>query len=110
MKKRPIMWIILSLAVTALLLAAPRVQRGYGALLFLADLGGYKIPDALANRPPVSRQALIFTAAAHHYQADLTLLIVAAGQFVHVLHPVAGPFQAGTTLLTGDPFEGLDIL
>lgn len=71
MKKRPIRWIIISLAVAALLLAGPRIYRGYEALLFLADLGGYKIPATLDSRPPASRQSLRFTRAGHHYQADL---------------------------------------
>jgi dienelactone hydrolase len=62
---------LIGLAVALLLVAGPRVQRGYEALLFLADLAGHKIPALLDHRPPAAWQTVAFTQDGHRYQADL---------------------------------------
>ena len=94
MKKRPFKWLFISLVFALALLTVPRIQQGYEALLFLADLAGYEIPLILDSRPQVSRQALAFTQAGHHYQADL--------------YQSTEPARAGILLIHGAVSDGKD--
>jgi len=94
MKKRGFRWLFLGLALAVGILAAPRIQRGYEALLFLADLAGYEIPIIMESRPQVSRQALEFTQATYHYQADL--------------YRSTEPPKAGLLLIHGAVADGKD--
>jgi esterase/lipase len=71
MTKRKHIWIILALLFVLVLLAAPRIQRGYTALLLLTDLAGYEMPKWMDSRPRLIVQPLRFTRDKHHYEADL---------------------------------------
>ena len=94
MKKRAFKWLFISLALAIGVLATPRIQRGYEALLFLADLAGYEIPVIMDSRPQISREALEFTQEAHHYQADL--------------YQSTEPPKAGILLIHGAVSDGKD--